>query len=333
MIAPFRFAFGSARVRAMKARLLGPAEGAALAATKDVASLASLVDPGAPPNPREIERRAFTRLVDVYVKLAASFPQGRDLLAALWRRHEVENLKLVWRAKASAPAHDWASRWRHLGHLATLDLEVCESAGSLEELAPHLLRTPYSEIFSSTLRAHAGDAAAGEMAFDRWTATRLLHEARRLPRRESLAKELVFAWIRERDVDLLARRRALGFSAEAALASLVLLRQEERREELARLAAWPSGSEPLSQALPRGLARTAPRARDWNDLGVALARRRRSLCWKAFLSNPFRLAPAVALVFLLEAEARAIGAIAESRGRPEVDAPLARALAPSLLEA
>lgn len=333
MIAPFRFAFGSARVRALKSSLLGPAEGRALASAPSAAAVAALVDPAAAPEARALERRSRARLFAEYAKVASSFAAGRPLFRALLCRHEADVLKTLLRA-LRLPARGPRTRFGwDLGPLSALAPGRGEDVTRESDLDALVRGTPWAEALETARRAHAGDAAAVELALDRAALDRVVAEARALPRRERGARDLALDVVRERDVDLLARRAVFGLSPEAALAHLSLLGDEEGPSELLAFAAWTPEAGPLHAALPRRLARRAARARDEEELAAALARERLAACRRAFVGFAFRLGPAVALLLLRESESRALGALAESRGRTPAGTGLARALAPSLLGA
>lgn len=272
-----------ARLCAWKSRLLGRVEANALLIAADAAALqrtlAALgIEPG------------FDRLLRVYRMAFRAVPDAAPLLRALLHRHEIENVKLLWR---TAVRHRDPARlqrlWIPLGALASI--APLQNPVRIRDVAQHLAKTPLGPIAADVARAFGDDLAAAELAFDRWISQQLLDQARRIPRSESLARRLVELLVRERDSEILRRgERWFGLSSAAC-------RQ------------WSSG-----------LSRSSPA-----DAGAASQRLR--LCRRAFVGDPFALAPAIALVLLAEEEMRAVRAIVERRGDSALDAAVARAMA------
>jgi hypothetical protein len=135
--------------------------------------------------------------------------------------------------------------------------------------------------------------------------------------------------VRERDLDALLRARsAWGVAPEAAAGVTALLRDELRPEALQALARWTREDGPLHLVLPHGL----PEASDPAALELALRRRRRAACLRAFSGAPFQLACAVALLLLRIEELHAVSALAEARWEaPEPSEALRRVLRSSAL--
>src|SRR5581483_1397237 len=146
-------AFGYARARAWKSRLL---------TREDIPTIDRDADP-------------FTKLLRLY----ELFPM--PVTRAMLRLHEIENVKMLWRA-ASRGIHFDERLWIPLGSLATVRNQP---AFTLRELVDSLAKTPYEKIANDVLRAFREDLGAAEMAFDRWASRQLLDEARKLPRREA----------------------------------------------------------------------------------------------------------------------------------------------------
>jgi vacuolar-type H+-ATPase subunit C/Vma6 len=331
---PAAFAFGNARLRARKARLLGAEDGLVLRA----ACAPEAAPPASPPSlprPGEGVRALLTALVDDYDTLLRSYPApARGVLLALLRLHEIENLKLVWRARAKGLAFDqWKRLWRPLGRLATLHLESWRAPLTEVEALARLSPTPYAQVTARVARAHHGDLGAAEMAFDRWASTRLLQEADALGGSEHVARSLVRSVVRERDLD--AVRRAVssyGLSPRSAAAAPVLLTREMDAGALEALAEWVPERGPLAARLPARLVRAA-RLEGWAELHLHLRRQRRRLCTRAFRASPYQMAPAVAFLLLREEEVRALAAMAEARGGPRQPHVLDRVLAASAMGA
>jgi hypothetical protein len=299
-----RFAYGQARVRARRSRLPGPAD----AVPAEGARLGL---------PDRAER--FAGLVADYRVVLRSFPGSDGVVRALVGLHEIENLKLGWRALSlGLPAARWAHLWRPLGRLETLRLGDWREAVTLSDVLSRL-SLPYGKVASALHRAHRTTPEV-ELALDRWASRRLLDHARSLPARERAARELALDVVRERDLDLVRRGGAFGLVPAAAAGLAVLVGEEVGVEALRALAAWTPRDGPLASCLPAALLRRAGgRPRDGDDLATLLRRARRLACGRAFRQEPFSLACAVAYLLLREEEERSRTSLAEA-GVPAVSA-------------
>jgi hypothetical protein len=72
-------------------------------------------------------------------------------------------------------------------------------------------------------------------------------------------------------------------------------------------------------------------AADWNTLLLRWRQARYRLCCRAFLGNPFSFAPAIALLLLVDEEARGVTALAETHNDGSDAASLEFALAASAM--
>ena len=268
-------AYAHARIRAAKSRLLTRADAAPLFAAADDTAMQRVLAALEIDDP-------LRRVVRVYQTAIRGYREGAPLFRALLQRHEIENVKLLWRVTVNRRRRDAITPlWLDLAPLAMVSIV---DAANPHELADRLSRTPYAGIAATVARVHGADLAAAELAFDRWMSQRLLEEARRLPGPESGARRLVELVVRERDAELVRRGPT-----------------------------W------------YGLTSVSGTADD----AVALRNARLRLCRRAFVGSPFLLAPAVAVILLAEAEARAVRALVERQGDAGLDAPLLRALAGS----
>jgi vacuolar-type H+-ATPase subunit C/Vma6 len=339
-------AYANARVRALKSRLLTPDDAALLRAAPDLPALWSVLREHGieAADSRQAHAALLRQLMTDYEKVLRSCPSGRGLFLALLRLHEVENLKLAWRAcLRSVPVARWHSLWRPLGRLATMSVDLWGDAGSLREALPRLQATPYHEIATAVLRAHSDDLLASELAFDRWANAQILAAAEDLPAHERAGKQLVRELIRERDLDTLRRAvDSYGLRPEVAIDTTVLLGREIVTKTLRRMLEWTPGRGPLAAHLPAWLLGRRGIAADWDDLILLLRRRRRRACQRSFLGWPFGLSAAVAYLLLREEEVRGLQALAEHvAARPRRQQPdsrrqngavLERCLAGSLME-
>ena len=327
-----RHAYGNARLRAMKSRLLTGEDGVLCRAAGSAPALgAALRLPGAASS-GAIDAAGLAGLLGDYAKVMAWYRSGEALWLALLARLEVENLKLGWRARArSLPASRWVKLWRPFGALERLPLAAWSESGSLREAVLRTAPTPYGGIAREVFQARERDLPGADLALDRWAWAAVARAARLLPRSERAARDLVLARVRERDIDALGRARAIhGMTPEVAVASTVELLEE------APAAAWQelASREPPMGPLPRGLPRwltAAGGALSSDALALRMRRQRHQACRRAFAGPPFLLTPAAAYLFLREEQWRAGVALAQPRGVPEADDALDRVLAASAM--
>jgi len=186
-------AYAHARIRGCKSRLLTRADALPLFTAGDAAAMQRVVTALELGQPME-------RLGRVYATAIRGYPHGAPLFRALLGLHEIEDVKLRWR-------------------------ETVKRGRSVHELAEQL------GAFGDIARAHGKDVAAAELAFDRRASQGLLAEARKLPRREELARRLVALVVRERDAELV-RRGAKWYgltSVTGAAEDVMSLRRERLR--------------------------------------------------------------------------------------------------------
>lgn len=323
MIATGSLAYANARVRALKSRLLGREIAArvavGLAASRDHALNA------------DVSRR---ELLDWYAVVLASYPRGHALIHSLLYRHDIENIKLAWRAIVNAHGSPrWIGRWIDLGRLASVRLESVRDCRTLPSLVDAARRTPFAGIAEAMWRAHAEDPLAAEIGFDRWTSRAIIDSARALPGADRTAAALATAVVRERDFAVLRRAAAAGLSPEILTAALGCLHQEIGLDPAMRLAAWTPADGPFWAAVPRRWQRHAPPSADWDRWMVWWRHARRDLCRRAFRETPFCLAPAIALLLLKEEEVLGLEAIATFEATVQDAAALEYAIAASELGA
>jgi hypothetical protein len=301
MTSAVRFGAAHARMHALKSRLWTPLDRHLVAGAG--------VEPDGHPL-RGAPADIYPPLVRWYVVFLTMYPSAAELLAALFRRHEIENLKLLWRAAARGRVAP-AQCWRPLEPLGVLTWSPRVSTP--DELVHHLATTAYGEIARALLRSHAADLPATEIGLDRWVWTGIMGEAARLPRAERSAADLIEALAIEHDVELLRRGTSMGLEPDLVAKSTVVLSQMSRPASLAAAAAWRAQDGPLSRVLPRALARRAGMAADWDSVARLLRAARLRACRRAFTGWPFGLAPAFAALLLREEQVRAAASIAAAR--------------------
>lgn len=319
MTAAIRFSRGYVRTRMLKGRLWTALDRPML--------LRVGIDPDGHAF-SDAPRDVFPPLVRWYVVLMRAYPTARSIFSSLLRLHEIENLKLLWRAAVRGRPLA-AESWRPLEPLAALTPDV--RCGSAEELVDGLVRTPYGAIARALLRSHGADLPATEIGLDRWILSAVRDEALALPRRESGAAWLLLSIVRERDVDLLRRGRSFGLDADLVAKSTVVLSRESRVGALTGAARWQSSDGPLWRVLPPALMRLTGGAETWDAAVLQLRRARLRACRRAFIGWPYQLAPALAALLLREEQARAAMSIAAAARSAAGRATLPHALAAGLL--
>ena len=215
-------AYAHARIRAWKSRLLTRAGAAPLFAATDAAAIQRAIAALELDDP-------LRRLLRVYQTAIDGYRNGAPLFRAMLQRHEIENVKLLWRVVANGHRDRVARLWIDLGAFASFPLP---EAPTLNELVAQVAATPYAEIARSVARVHGTDLAAAELAFDRWASRRLLEEARRLPKQESIARRLIELVVREREAELVLRGAkwyGLASVAPGNITDITALRRERLR--------------------------------------------------------------------------------------------------------
>ena len=264
MNAVARRAYGQARARARRAAILSEPALVAMAGAGAVSSLPGWRELGPDDDGSVILALGYSRLVDDHVVMRRAYPEARDALAALLQLHELENLKLLWRAavRGTAPA-DWRGSWRPLGELQTISLAWFHGGLSLPALTAALRATPYAGLAEAAMQSHGQDVAAAELAIDRFGTHRLAAAHDRFPISERSARRLLRAVIDRRDACIYERARTtLGLAADAALVMISSIEHRGERPGLgsltgkqARVTALthPTLLDPFSLAVPLAL--------------------------------------------------------------------------------
>jgi len=328
-------AYGLARVRVMRSRLVGrdrlPVLRGVQGARPYAQALEALGLDAA--DPRGALAVLTGRLGDRLAHLSRIYPDAAATFEALAGLQEIENLKLGWRALTRRlPTERWLPAWRPLGRAARLAPEAFREAGSLHELPPRIARTPYGEIADTELRTHATDPEAAELAFDRFAGRRVVAALRALPAHEALARSLLEDLVRARDLEIVGRTARRGdLGAEAAVGLAAILGDEVRPAALRAFAEWTSADGPLAARLPRVVLRHPEGIADPPALRRRLAARRRLACTRAMRDGGFSLAPPIAYALLAAGEVDALLALVEAGMREDVGDALEPALLASAL--
>lgn len=152
LLAAARYGYPNAKVRGLRSRQLTEQDHHFLLAAKDLSTLLSylgttsygtyLPDPrqGTPELPA-LERQLSRPLMQDYAKIIRSLPgqKERDMILALFRRFEAENLKLVLRALFMGLAKEEVAHLLYpLGQLSNLNWNSLWASKTFTELLEHL---------------------------------------------------------------------------------------------------------------------------------------------------------------------------------------------------
>jgi hypothetical protein len=311
VIASGALAFANARIRARKSQLLGG--DARRAAGSDI--------------------RSAVNFVSCCEVVLDALPGSRAVVRALVERHEIENVKLVWRALVRGRSSQrWSPLWRRLEPLATFALDQARDCASLNQFVDRLHATPHREIAAAMWRGHRNDLLAAELGFDRWMSRRLLDAGDALDARETIARALIGSVVGERDLQLLRRGVATyKLAPDAVAGALTLAPRVMSAASIATAAAWQPEHGGFAGLWPRAWRTAVAGAADWNTLLLRWRQARYRLCCRAFLGNPFSFAPAIALLLLVDEDARGVTALAETHNDGSDAASLEFALAASAM--
>jgi V/A-type H+-transporting ATPase subunit C len=152
LLAAARYGYPNAKVRALRSRKLTEQDYHFLLAAKDLpgclAYLATtsyspyLPDPGKGiPELSGLERQLARPLLDHYAKVVHSLrgTKERELILALFRRFEAENLKIILRALFGGLSRDTVSHLLYpVGQLSDLDWDALWACTTVPELLKHL---------------------------------------------------------------------------------------------------------------------------------------------------------------------------------------------------
>ena len=219
MSAPAR-AYAFARVCASRGTMLRPEELFAVRGTTDEqASMHAASALGI-----ESDAKRFERLLKRYRLVLRVYPENGELVRALLRLHEIENVKLAWRALVrDTDPEAWVPLWRDFGDLAAIPR--VRGVASLHDFVELLNETPYGAIAADVFKV----SPHAEMAFDRWASAEVVRLAKALPRSEALAREIALRIIRRRDDELRARGTATFGMSEAAVDAAIVVREPPPR--------------------------------------------------------------------------------------------------------
>lgn len=209
-------AYGFTRLSAERGGLLSHAEIAAVRAAADESASARAVRA----LDIDAETKRLQRLLGRYRAILKCYHDAVPLVRALLGLHEIENVKLGWRAVARRiPAERWTPLWRDLHELARVSIDPFRNAHTLFDVVKNLDGTLFGGIASDVYSAHADDLASAELAFDRWASLQVVGEIEMLDRGETLAAEIAEALVRLRDDEIARRSSVYGLSQAAAEAA------------------------------------------------------------------------------------------------------------------
>ncbi|HEX9163254.1 MAG TPA: V-type ATPase subunit [Thermoanaerobaculia bacterium] len=205
-------AYGFARLSAQRSSLLSRDDISALRLTSDPQSSSRAASALA----IDTERKRFNRLIARYRAILRCYRDAAPLVRAFLRFHEVENVKLIWRATLRDVAPErWRPSWRDLEDLAEVAIDSFPGVHTLFDVVERLRGTPFEQIAARIYRAHGTDLGAAELEFDHWASMQAVAEIESLDKSESLARQIAEAMVRQRDEEIMRRGvSAYGLSPE-----------------------------------------------------------------------------------------------------------------------
>lgn len=318
LLAAARYGYPNAKVRALRSRKLTEQDHHFLLAAKDLTScfsyLATTSYSSCLPDPEKsipklsaLERQLAQPLLDHYAKVVHSLrgAKERELILALYRRFEAENLKIVLRALFAGLSRDAVSYLFYpVGHLSDLDWDTLWSCKSIRELLEHLR----PDIFGRSLQ-HAlpqfeaqGRLFPLEMALD-FSCFRLLRQAisalgnrydRTITEKilASYIDILNISWVIRLKIDYgLPPEEIVNYTLpEGKVITLECLNRLSRVEDIAEF---------INQ-LPPVFRHELSGIRDWWEIDPSLEAYYLKILARIFLGRPFHIGVGVA--YLLEKE-------------------------------
>ncbi len=265
MTIPLHHAYGFARASAQRGGMLSREATDALRYAPDEASQKRAAEAYG----IATETRRLSTLVLRYRTILRCYPDASVVVRALLRTHEIENVKLGWRAVVrNVQEERWLPLWRDLQDLSSVEPEIFRHTHSLRRVVDGLIGTPYGSIARDVHLAHSEDLGAAELAFDRWASVQVVLAADRLGD-EPLARKIAEALVRERDDEIVARAGVYQLPPLVAGAARALPSQRVRAD-LRQLCRRAFAGHPLR--LAPAIAFIALTERDYR-VGRALAER------------------------------------------------------------
>ncbi len=239
-------AYGFARVSAQRSGLLSPEDIGALQMANDpntaarAAAALGIAD----------EQKRFERLLVRYRAIIRCYPDAAPLVRTLLRFHEIENVKLVWRATLRAiPAERWMPLWHDLDDLGELAAESFDGVHTLYDIVERLHGTLYEHVAADIYSAHGSDLGAAELEFDHWASMQAVAEIESLDRSEGIARQIGEALVRQRDEEIV-RRGVASYGLSPAVV--------EAQRALPKCRTWPDLQSLCRRAFRGQAMRLAP---------------------------------------------------------------------------
>ncbi len=318
LFAAARYGYPNAKVRALRSRKLTEQDHHFLLAAKDLPNCLSylattsyrtcLPDPDKThPELPILERQLSRPLLDHYAKIIRSFRRikERDVILALFRRFEGENLKIILRALFANLSRDAVCHLLYpLGRLSDLDWDTLWSCKSISELLEQLRPSIFGKLLQHALPQFEaqGRLFPLEMTID-LSCFRMLHQAiSALGSRYDhvVAEKILRSYIDILNISWVVRlKKDYGLSSEeivnytlpsGKLISLTTLNHLARAEDI----------EVFINHLPMPYQHELSTIRDWEKVAQRLETYFLRTLTRVFLGQPFHIGIPVA--YLLEKE-------------------------------
>jgi vacuolar-type H+-ATPase subunit C/Vma6 len=253
---------------------------------------------------------------------------ARRVVAALHRRHEVNNIKAVLRGIAAArPEGGAPTVWGRvqpllfpLGDQGSLLFERMAEAGGIPAAVELLRGSPYHEPLAAALRRHTAEQSLFplEVALDLAYWRGLWQEARRLPGEDHRqATRVVGALIDANNLMWAIRYRVYKQLSEEELINYTLPIGYRVRDSDIRAVAGGADIAALVRRLYPGvegvLATHDDLKADLPKLEIELKRSLAARCMSAFLGNPFHIGLPLAFLVLHDLEIQDLTTLLEAK--------------------
>lgn len=341
----------SARVRAMYSDLLEPDELDRLSETTDLPSLISQLKTTAyGPYLERLKDQAVTpqqlllaikgRLADSYQSVIQLAPEGaRPLLKALYRNHEVDNLKALLRGVQTGASWEQIKDILFpIGSIGVLPAQAMLESGGIAAAVELLAGTPYHEPLSFAMRRFSSEQNlfSLEVALDLNYWRQLWQEAKKLQGLDrDQALKIVGALMDMNNLTWVIRYRVYHGLSEEELINYTLPFGFHVRDEDVRAIAAGSDIAAVVESVYPGLSdvetlMSEPRS-GLPQLEVLLKRRLMEQCLAAFIGDPFHIGVPLAFLVLSDLEINDLTVLIEAKSSgmaPEVYRPFLLRLAP-----
>jgi len=319
MLRVFRYAYGGAKVMALKSRLLTLRDYHFLLRARDLDDLLGYLrttaygpalagwDWRAQGAEAELSRRLYGEMLQAFAKVRRGLmSREARFIGVLAQRLVAENLKVVLRAlHQGLPWEQAAARLLPLKGLTDLNFEELLKMGSVDALADHLARTPWGPPLARGLPRYQREQSLFplEMSLDLWVFAALRQGLKLLSRPDCrLAGQILSTLAEVTNVIWAGRFRDLyGFPGEEIYQYFIDAGRFEKPRPRRDLAFAPGVAEMVA-LLPHPYETLLQGAVDLSEVEARLQRHWLAVLEKVLRRPPFQVGLPVTYLFLKELE-------------------------------